>query len=132
MLLPRKDAESVENAIERRLVETMVSGGVRPFHNAGPVRKANPAGTGLFLVKPAMDRRAGEMSSRAEKVKALRSGRLKANADRLAEEGKRPGRVIPMALSEKQARQDRLLGLMAALGPMLWFGHAALVWFKMV
>ncbi len=132
MLLPRKHVESHENAIERRLVETLVSGGVRPFHRAGSVRKSSAMGTGLFLVKPAMAGARMEFTSHSEQLFAARAASARPNADRLAKQRGGPAQVIRMPDREKQARQETVLGWMAALGPMLWLGHAALVWLKVV
>jgi hypothetical protein len=132
MLRPSKDEEQVENAIQRRLVETMVSGGVRPFHPIRPVRKANPGGTGLFLVKPARPRENPRTPNPMDQGEAARMARLRAHAERYAHPEKGPVRVMPAQLRENEAGQERLLGLMAALGPLLWFGHAALVWLKLV
>jgi hypothetical protein len=130
MLLPRKDEQTVENAIERRLVETMVSGGVRPFRDAAPVRKASPAGTGLFLVKPGMAKM--ETPTRLEKTEAARGTKLRGTSDRQAQGRKEPSRVLQMPVPPNQVREQRLLGVTAALGPLLWFGHAVLVWLKVV
>ena len=41
------------------------------------------------------------------------------------------GQVIPFKVPSSQKEHEQLLGLMAALGPLLWFGHEFLVWLKL-
>ena len=132
MLLPRKDAQNDQNAIDRRLVETLVSGGVRPFRREAPGRRAQVAGTGLFLVKPAMARVGMETTTQSEKMFLPPVATLRANPARVAQRRGGPAQVIRMPQKDKQARQERILGWMAAAGPLLWLSHALLVWLKIV
>ena len=131
MMLPRKQVETVEHAIERRLVQTMVADGVRPLEPVRPVRKASAARTGLFLVKPVSAEAKLDKVGLIQKLKAVRMEEAQAK-ERVRPGGKGPCRVIAMPDYQKQAEQERWMGLMAGVGPILWLCHATLVWLKVV
>jgi hypothetical protein len=128
MLISRTQAETVQSAIERRMVETMVSGPLRSSSSAGPVRRASAVGTGLFLVTSsgasdgAGNGFGGVATDPAPALQPVSERRRK----------KSSGRVTPIKTAGGREHQEQVLALMAAVGPMLWFGHAALVWLKVV
>jgi len=130
MLLPRKDAETVEDAIERRLEQTMVSGGVRPFKPVSAVRKSSNAESGLFLVKPAVGGHDREIGSSAERMRGFRGPRVREIGVQPAEDKKTRGRVISMRLPNKPLRPGRFQERM--VGPLLEFGYAALKWLRVL
>lgn len=130
-MLPRKDFDRVERLIERRLTETLVAaGGVRAVDPARPMRTA--AGTGLFLVKRGVTGAAQETDSRAAQQQQLRGAEERADSKLARKNRRRPSRIVAVGRAHEQTRHERLLASMAGLAPLLWFGHAALVWLKVV
>jgi hypothetical protein len=132
MLLPRKNAETDENAIERRLVETTASGTVLPFHPVPPARTVSDARAGLFLVKRGAAAGKTETLSGREQNRLVRRASLRRASRSGTRAGVEPCRVIAIRIPARKARREKLLGLMAALGPLLGLGHAALVWLRIV
>ncbi len=132
MLVPHKEAVTLQSAIERRLVETTVSGITRPIQTCGPKQKTAGEGKGLFLVKAAVPAGDREIVPQAGKIRNLRRRNPLGLCESLVENAGRPRRILPMPVPACKVRQDRLIVVMAALGPLLGIGHAVLVWLKAV
>jgi hypothetical protein len=86
----------------------------------------------LFLVKPVTAGCNKEGTGDFATVERDRVGKVRMAPERLTLNSKGPGRVIPIGEPRRVAHQERWLGLMAAAAPLLWFGHAAWVWLKVV
>ena len=118
MISPRRDVQRVQDAIDVQMRIAAVSGAQRRMRT--PARIGAAAPPALFLVKsgatfPGQVPVSGHASKKEEKQK---------ESERAA------GRVIPFKMPSSQKEHEQLLGLMAALGPVLWFVHELFVWLK--
>jgi hypothetical protein len=128
MMLPRRDDQSVQDAINARLSVVQVGGPAQLVRSAKPLlRPANAAA--LFLLKPEVLMKPGAgfpgglpSKDKTEAGFGEREGQRATNSDRA---------VVGKA-ARLQKREEWVLGAMAALGPVLWLGHALLVWLRVV
>ena len=128
MMLPRRDDQSVQDAINARLRVVQVGGPGQLVRAAKPMlRPANAAA--LFLMKPEVLMKPGATfpggltpRSRTEDGFGERDGQRAKNSDR----------VLLGKAARLQKRDEWVLGAMAALGPVLWLGHALLAWLRVV
>jgi len=120
MMLPYKDAGSIQGAIDLKRRVAQVSSAPR---RTGTPRRFGASVPALFLVKPD----APSTASRAAKQKA--AGAL-VERDKTKKNGS--GNLVEMRLKPTPEEKERLLGTMAAMGPLLWLGHVLLTWLKIL
>lgn len=113
--------------LERRLDEARPSGGVRPCNPAARPQRVR-TGLGPFLVKGS--RGLAKVAAQPSFEDALL---------RAAKRHIRPlAQVIPIPIPNPMAtplagrREYRFLVAMALIGPLVWLGHAVLVWLRLL
>lgn len=132
MLVSRRHAERYINTIEARLLQAISAGGGRSLPRVAPKRKANAAGSGLFLLRKPTAGAEMTSSNHSVQIADASPARQQIASERLGQAQYRRAEVVLMPDREKNARQQQILGLMAAMGPLVWMGHAGLVWLKVL
>ncbi len=117
----KKDG-SLEYAIERRLEETRSSGRVRVWTPPARPKTHRPA-FGPILVK------SNNLRVHIPATEPTFEEALLLDSQR---QRKRSARVIAMKPASTYRSDLRILGAMAASGPLVWLGHAALVWLRLL
>ena len=112
MLLPTRKELSLKGAIDARLRVAHAMRTVQPMTQPENI-------AGLFLVK-AGTAFPGNLPAPAKAGRSeLRKSRLNNGNQTFSRE-----------LAQSQTGHEWLLGVMAAAGPLVWFGHALLIWLK--
>lgn len=121
-MLPRRDDRGVHDAINARLRVVQVGGPAQPVRAAKPMlRPVNAAA--LFLMKPGATFPGG-LPSRGKTEAGF--------GEREEQRAKNYDRTVLGKGARLRKRDEWVLGAMAALGPVLWLGHALLVWLRVL
>ncbi len=124
MELQQTESERIEFAIQRRLEDTRTTTGFRPFR---PATRSRPA-FGPRLVKPGQNPVEITPLLPAEKSTGKFLHFLSASKAR-----RQPtANVLPIRPEQTAKVDERVLLVMAALGPLYWLTHAALTWLHII
>lgn len=124
MELQQAQSQSIESALHRRLQDTRPTSAPRPFHPAPRTRAA----LGPRLVQrgdtPAPNNPLRPATKPIAKILQLLA----------LGKARRPyaSNILPIRPDPPAKVDERLLFLMAALGPLIWLAHAVLVWLHII